>query len=79
MRSPLITCKMAAAGVRRFGSGARRMQFEELTAGADGSQLEFMKERIIQVDTRDQVVGPISKKDGAWRLEGEQSATADYL
>lgn len=39
--------------------------YEELTAEADQEQLEFMKEMVIQVDEQDNVVGPLSKKDGA--------------
>ncbi|KAJ8571208.1 hypothetical protein ON010_g5625 [Phytophthora cinnamomi] len=45
-------------------STAGRLTFEELTAGADAEQLEFMKEQIVQVDEQDNIVGPISKKDG---------------
>ncbi|ETP51117.1 isopentenyl-diphosphate delta-isomerase [Phytophthora nicotianae P10297] len=44
-------------------SSAGRVTFEELTAGADAEQLQFMKEQIVQVDEQDNVVGPISKKD----------------
>ncbi|POM71381.1 Isopentenyl-diphosphate delta-isomerase [Phytophthora palmivora] len=44
-------------------STAGRVTFEELTAGADVEQLEFMKEQIVQVNEQDSVVGPISKKD----------------
>ncbi|KAE8979640.1 hypothetical protein PR003_g25399 [Phytophthora rubi] len=44
-------------------SSAGRVTFEELTAGADAEQLEFMKEQVVQVDELDNVVGPISKKD----------------
>lgn len=61
----------AAAAATATGSGARlstRVGFEELTAGADPEQLEFMKEMIVQVDERDNVLGPITKKDGAKML-----------
>ncbi|RMX65655.1 hypothetical protein DD238_006933 [Peronospora effusa] len=44
-------------------SMAGRVTFDEVTAGADVKQLEFMKEQIVQVDEQDYVVGPISKKD----------------
>ncbi|KAF4317149.1 hypothetical protein BBO99_00007829 [Phytophthora kernoviae] len=44
-------------------SSAGRVTFEELTAGADAEQLQFMKEQIVQVDEKDAVLGPISKKD----------------
>ncbi|KAI9917668.1 hypothetical protein PsorP6_012401 [Peronosclerospora sorghi] len=44
-------------------SSAGRMAFDELTAGADADQLEFMKEQVVQVDELDNVIGPISKKD----------------
>jgi hypothetical protein len=37
--------------------------YEQVTAGADVEQLEFMKEMIIQVDEQDNVIGPITKKD----------------
>ncbi|KAF1336543.1 Isopentenyl-diphosphate delta-isomerase, partial [Globisporangium splendens] len=42
---------------------AARRNFEDLTAGADAEQLEFMKEMVIQVDEQDRVLGPITKKD----------------
>lgn len=45
---------------------ANRLTFEDLTAGADEEQLEFMKEMVIQVDDQDRVIGPITKKDGAF-------------
>ncbi|KAH7470757.1 hypothetical protein PRIC1_003417 [Phytophthora ramorum] len=50
------------SGAAAFGT-AGRVTFEELTAGADAEQLEFMKEQIVQVDEQDAVQGPISKKD----------------
>ncbi|EEY66594.1 isopentenyl pyrophosphate:dimethyllallyl pyrophosphate isomerase, putative [Phytophthora infestans T30-4] len=50
------------SGAAAFSS-AGRVTFEELTAGADAEQLQFMKEQIVQVDEQDNVVGPISKKD----------------
>ncbi|KAJ0394488.1 hypothetical protein ATCC90586_009142 [Pythium insidiosum] len=45
------------------GSPLRRASFEELTAGSDAEQLEFMKEMIIEVDAKDNVVGPVTKRD----------------
>ena len=48
-------------------SMARRVTFEEFTAGADTKQLEFMKEQIVQVNEQGHVMGPISKKDGTLR------------
>ncbi|TMW69499.1 hypothetical protein Poli38472_001655 [Pythium oligandrum] len=54
------TSKAAMSTTRGLAS---RASFEELTAGADSAQLEFMKEMIIQVDTQDNVIGPVTKKD----------------
>lgn len=44
-------------------SSLSRMTFEDLTVGANAEQLHLMKEKIVQVDEQDNVVGPISKKD----------------
>lgn len=58
---------LVGAAVRNSAfSSAGRVTFEELTAGADAEQLEFMKEQVVQVDELDNVVGPISKKDGTY-------------
>lgn len=56
--------RCARRGRLQYGG---RVTFEQLTAGADAEQLEFMKEQIVQVDELDNVVGPISKKDGTCR------------
>jgi hypothetical protein len=58
-----LVCAAMRNGAAAFSTAAR-VTFEELTAGADAEQLQFMKEQIVQVDERDNVVGPISKKDG---------------
>ncbi|CAI5710831.1 unnamed protein product [Peronospora destructor] len=57
---------LAEAAVRNSAAAfcmAGRMTFDEVTAGADAKQLDFMNEQIVQVDEQDYVVGPISKKD----------------
>ncbi|KAG7399365.1 isopentenyl-diphosphate delta-isomerase idi1 [Phytophthora boehmeriae] len=59
-------CGAIGAAIRGSAAGfssAGRVTFEELTAGADAEQLQFMKEQIVRVDERDAVLGPISKKD----------------
>lgn len=62
--SPLASMRMSST------ASTSRLAFEELTAGADEEQLEFMKEMVIQVDERDRVLGPITKKDCACAFVG---------
>lgn len=67
-KSATSSCSPLAMASMRMSSSAAstsRLAFEELTAGADEEQLEFMKEMVIQVDERDRVLGPITKKDCA--------------
>jgi hypothetical protein len=64
LRAPLQQLPTAATR-RAMSAGVVRATFEDLTAGADDEQLAFMKEMIIQVDEADNVIGPVTKKDGA--------------
>lgn len=41
-----------------------RLSFEKVVGNADMTQVRLMKERCIQVDEKDRVVGPVSKKYG---------------
>lgn len=41
-----------------------RSSFDEVIGNADTTQLQLMKEMCIQVDEKDNIIGPISKKDG---------------
>lgn len=43
-----------------------RLSFEKVVGNADMTQVRLMKERCIQVDEKDRVVGPVSKKYAHW-------------
>ncbi|CCI48049.1 unnamed protein product [Albugo candida] len=43
-----------------------RSSFDEVIGNADTTQLQLMKEMCIQVDEKDNIIGPISKKDAHW-------------
>ncbi|GLE03364.1 hypothetical protein PINS_up012254 [Pythium insidiosum] len=63
--TPIARCTTAGISRARTMSGLplRRASFEELTAGSDAEQLEFMKEMIIEVDAEDNAIGPVTKRD----------------
>ena len=54
------TTRTGASAIRMMG----RTTFEEMAVNADAEQLKLMEEQIVQVDEQDEIVGPISKKDG---------------